>query len=66
MTDQALDPGAMLRWSGLGPVTDYWIDAFQRSVLFFERAAPARQYRAGSQCKAGGASIDWGIMVGAI
>jgi pimeloyl-ACP methyl ester carboxylesterase len=36
MTDQALDPGAVLRWSGLGPVADYWIDAFQRSVLFLD------------------------------
>ncbi|MFL5288242.1 MAG: DUF3141 domain-containing protein, partial [Rhodopila sp.] len=36
MSDPAIDPGALLRWSGLGPVTDYWIDAFQRSVLFLD------------------------------
>ena len=36
MTDQALDSNALLRWSGLGPVADYWIDAFQRSVLFLD------------------------------
>ncbi len=36
MTDQALDSGAPLRWSGLGPVADYWIDAFQRSVLYLD------------------------------
>jgi hypothetical protein len=32
MTDQALDSKAPLRWIGLGPVADFWIDAFQRSV----------------------------------
>jgi len=36
MPNPAFDPSAMLRWSGLGPVTDYWIDAFQRSVLFLD------------------------------
>jgi pimeloyl-ACP methyl ester carboxylesterase len=50
MTDQALDSSALLRWSSLGPVADYWIDAFQRSVLFLdvlrERGNIARDHNA--------------------
>src|SRR4051794_21410397 len=37
MTDQALGPGApLLGRSGLGPVSDYWVDALQRSVLLLD------------------------------
>src|SRR3954454_12337379 len=36
MTDQAFKPDTPPRWSGFGPVSDYWIDAFQRSVLFLD------------------------------
>ena len=37
MTDQAFDTStALLRWSGLGPISDYWTDALQRSVLFLD------------------------------
>ena len=49
MTDQP-DPSAMLRWSGLGPISDYWVDAFQRSVLFLDvlrqRGNIAREHNA--------------------
>jgi pimeloyl-ACP methyl ester carboxylesterase len=34
MANQPLDTGAsILRWSGFEAVTDYWTDAFQRSIL---------------------------------
>jgi hypothetical protein len=36
MTDQALTSGALFRLSGFGSVAEYWIDAFQRSVLFLD------------------------------
>src|SRR5947209_19950514 len=42
MTDHALDGGVdQARWAGLAAVpknwiSDYWIDAFQRSVLFLD------------------------------
>ena len=49
MTDQS-DPSAMLRCSGLGPISDYWVDAFQRSVLFLDvlrqRGNIAREHNA--------------------
>jgi Protein of unknown function (DUF3141) len=36
MTEPALNPKTLLRSSGFGPVAEYWIDAFQRSVLFLD------------------------------
>ncbi len=49
MTDQS-DPSAMLRCSSLGPISDYWVDTFQRSVLFLDvlrqRGNIAREHNA--------------------
>jgi hypothetical protein len=37
MTKQPLETGtAKFPWSGAGPVSAYWVDAFQRSVLFLD------------------------------
>jgi pimeloyl-ACP methyl ester carboxylesterase len=52
MTEQGQDAGTLLPWTGLGPVGDYWVDAFQRSVLFLDvlrqRGNTAKEHNARS------------------